>query len=335
MTFENSESRPLLEISNLKLNVNGDESVSIVDDISLFVSEGQMVGLVGESGSGKSMTAFSISRLLPDGINVSGKVFLKGEELTKLSRSDLENLRGSRISYIFQEPMSALNPSMTVGRQILDVVVRHTEYRGVQARERVLSLLREMRIPAPESVYNQRPFELSGGMRQRILIAMAFSCDPELIIADEPTTALDVTVQAKILNLLQWRAKQSGVSILLITHDLAVVRQVCDYLYVMYKGQIVEHGPAGEVMNCPRHPYTAGLIACLPSDASVEERLMALPPVDEEAGAAGNGCIYRERCLYASEPCGRRPVFEEVEHGGAVACWNHRVAGSVNAVGSV
>ena len=257
---------PALQIDNLVMDVVHSGGASrILDQVTLQIAPGEIVGLVGESGSGKSMTAYAIGRLLPPVCQiVSGSIRVAGNDIAALTDRSLQALRGAEIAYIFQEPMTALAPTRRVGKQLVDVLIRHTGLTHTAARDRAIALLADVHITDPARVFAAWPHELSGGMRQRILIAMAFSCEPTLIVADEPTTALDVTVQAQVLALLKQLARQKGTAVLLISHDMGVIRQICQRLYVMHRGRIVEQADTETVIQAPRHPYTQRLLSCLP-----------------------------------------------------------------------
>ena len=266
---------PVLRIENLALTFVGHESTQeALRGLSLSVTPGEIVGVAGESGSGKSVTALSVLRLLPPQAKLdAGKLELFGRNVLALPTPELQNLRGAHVAMVFQEPMTALNPVLRVGEQMCDVLLRHTTLTPESAKTLSLDLLRDMKIEDPARTFAAYPHELSGGMRQRVMIAMAFSCRPRLIIADEPTTALDVTVQAQILSLLRTRAHATGTAVLLISHDLGVIAQVCDRLYVMHRGEVVEHGPARAVLRRPQHAYTRHLLNALPDGKPPRTRL--------------------------------------------------------------
>ena len=310
--------QPLLEIN--KLYVGHDNDAPIVEQVNLVVERGETVGLVGESGCGKSLTALAIMGLLADNLSVTnGKILLDGEEIQNLPQRKAQRLRGERMSMIFQEPLTALNPVMTVGAQIVEVLRTHRHMGRAEARTRSIELLRMVKIPDPEARFNEYPHQMSGGMRQRVVIAIAIACNPSLLIADEPTTALDVTVQAQILLLLKQLQQEENLGLLLITHDLGVVRQVADRIVVMYAGSVVEEGQVDEVLDQPRHPYTAGLIAARPqgSFAAGASRLADISgsvPAPEKRPA---GCVFRARCPFVQHLCEEyRPslVFDEAGH---------------------
>ena len=268
-------SAPVLTVSHLSLGFVGfDETVAALKDVSITVDAGEIVGLVGESGSGKSVTALSILKLLPDGkTRYGGAVSVLGHDVLQQTPRELQAMRGAEVAMIFQEPMTALNPVLRAGEQITDVILRHRHMPRSEAETLAIGLLKDLHIGDPARVMQSYPHELSGGMRQRVMIAMAFSCQPKLIIADEPTTALDVTVQAQILTLLKERAAATQTSVLLISHDLAVVAQLCDRVYVMYRGEIVEQGPTADVIHRPQHAYTRALLNALPEGKAPKSRL--------------------------------------------------------------
>ncbi|HEV8470458.1 MAG TPA: ABC transporter ATP-binding protein [Candidatus Limnocylindria bacterium] len=295
----------------------------VVRDVSLELNRGEITALVGETGSGKTMTALSLIRLLPVGARLTGgTVRLGTDELTSLSEKDLMKTRGSRISMVFQDPLAALNPVRTIGFQITEPMRVHLAVGGREARTRAAALLGELGMPDPFGALRRYPHELSGGMRQRALIAVALSCDPDVLLADEPTTALDVTIQAQILELLRREVDQRGLAVLLVTHDLGVAALVADRVAVMYAGAIVESGPVLDVLRQPNHPYTRGLVGCVPR---VDVRLRPLPTLP--GGVQGvweipSGCRFAPRCPHAIAAC--RDVEPQLEHvgpGHASACW--------------
>lgn len=310
---------PILAIEALSVAAwrNG-SARKVLDGISLHVCEGEVAGLVGESGSGKSMLGSAIGGLLPRGCTVvAGRVLWRGQDLVGADDVSLSGLRGAQIAYVFQEPMTALNPTLRVGRQLTDVIRRHAEPDPGAAKALALRLLADVRIEAPQEVFDSWPHQLSGGMRQRVLIAMAFSCKPALIVADEPTTALDVTVQAQVLSLLLTLARDRSAAVLLISHDIGVIRRACDSVHVMYAGRIVERGRTATVLETPRHPYTRALLDCLPGRVQPKARLNALPA----GSAAISGCAFRSRCASAVERCSETPPLTDVANAGAAACW--------------
>jgi peptide/nickel transport system ATP-binding protein len=300
----------VLSIEDLNLEFPGfRSSAKALNGVNLTVGAGEIVGVVGESGSGKSVTAMVSLGLLPKGSYrvTEGSVRLLGQDILAQSEHQLGQLRGREVAMIFQEPMTALNPTRRIGQQLLDVIRRHQPLSKQQARAKAIELLHDMHIADPAQVLERYPFELSGGMRQRIMIALAFSCDPKLLIADEPTTALDVTVQRQVLLLLREKARQRGTAILLITHDMALVSQFCDRMYVMYTGAIVEQGPTDEVMSRPAHPYTQGLLASLPERAIPGQDLDTLSGQVPNLAQLPTGCTFKERCAYRMPVCEQRP----------------------------
>lgn len=296
----------LLSVQNLKTQFTTDTgTVRAVDGVSFTINEGETVGIVGESGSGKSVTALSIMRLLPHRISniVDGKIFFKGKDLVNLREKDMRKIRGNDIAMIFQEPMTSLNPSYTIGSQIGEVMRLHMKLSKKEAEKRCIELLEKVGIPRAEKIVNDYPHQLSGGMRQRVMIAMAIACDPKLIIADEPTTALDVTIQAQILELIQQMKQEKNMSILIITHDLGVVSEVCDRVIVMYAGRIVEEANVRTLFESPSHPYTIGLIESMPSLEEEVEWLETIPgnvPIPSEMP---KGCKFAPRCKFANQRC--------------------------------
>lgn len=318
-------SQAVLQIDKLNLEFPGFRaSAKALNGVSLSVAPGEIVGVVGESGSGKSVTAMLTLGLLPQGSYrvTSGSVTLVGHDMLALSERQLMEVRGRKAAMIFQEPMTALNPTRRIGQQLLDVIRRHTALDVPQARSKAIELLKDMHIADPEQILDRYPFELSGGMRQRIMIALAFSCDPQLLIADEPTTALDVTVQRQVLLLLREKARERGTAILLITHDMALVSQFCDRVYVMYAGGIVEQGATAAVMKAPQHPYTQGLLVCLPENAEPGSELNSIPGQVPNLASLPTGCTFKERCARRHERCEARPTLlptRDTDH--LSACW--------------
>ncbi|MGQ0569078.1 MAG: ABC transporter ATP-binding protein [Armatimonadota bacterium] len=314
---------PLLSIRNLMVQFTSEGRVSrAVDGVDLDVHNGETVGLVGETGCGKSVTALAVLGLVPSppGRIAGGHVIFESEELLKKSPAELRRIRGAGISMVFQEPMTSLDPSFTVGSQLTEVLEAHRGLRGETARREALKLLDEVRMPHPKRVLGQYPFQLSGGMRQRVMIALALSCRPRLLIADEPTTALDVTVQAQIFSLLKDLQAQLGMAILLITHDLAVVAENCDRLYVMYAGRIAESASVDALFGEPLHPYTQGLMTAVPGRGGA--RLHAIPGEVPSAAQYPPGCRFWPRCPHAMARCREsHPPLLEPSSGHQVACF--------------
>ncbi|WP_244497362.1 ABC transporter ATP-binding protein [Ensifer sp. Root954] len=330
MTMGTAEPRgQALAINNLSLEFpTFSGAVKALDDVTISVGKAEIVGIVGESGCGKSVTTMAATGLLPKGRYriTGGTVRLFGHSTLSMDDNQLQDLRGKVVSTIFQEPMNALNPTIRIGRQLTDVIMRHEEIDLAEARRVARDILADMLIGEPERVMNLYPFELSGGMRQRVLIAMAFSCNPGLIIADEPTTALDVTVQAVILRLIQNRARRTGTSVIFISHNVAVVSQLCDRLYVMYAGRIVEHGATRTVLETPQHPYTQALLRCLPERVAPKQELEAIPGAVPNLLHPPAGCYFQPRCKEAVEQCRTRSPQLVGASGQQVACWRRGVA---------
>ena len=317
----------ILNIKNLSVSLTGKRgAVPILHDISLEVEEGHILGLVGESGSGKSMTAFAITQLLPGGRNsiVGGSINFCGQELTEKTEKEMAKFRGKEIAMIFQEPMTCLNPVFTVGRQMTDVIMTHQQVKHENATKKALEMLEKVHIRNAERVLKCYPYELSGGMRQRVMIAIALSCSPKLLIADEPTTALDVTIQAQIIFLIKDACKASGTGVVFISHDLGVVSQLCDKIAVMYAGQIVEMGMAGDVLMDPQHPYTKALLSSIPRftpKENEEDQLYAIPGMVPDPLEIIPGCRFAPRCPYALDICRQEaPPLKELEEGHSLHC---------------
>lgn len=316
-------SKELLKIDKLKTVIkvrNGE--LTPVDEVSISVPPHTTVGIVGESGCGKSMTAMSIMGLLPKNVRIeSGSIKLKDTELTSLSQKEMRKVTGDRISIIFQEPMTSLNPVLTVGKQVREAITLHRNVSKEEAKKMVIDMFRNVGIPEPERRYNAYPHELSGGLRQRVMIAMAMVCEPELLIADEPTTALDVTVEAQILHLMRQLRDEKNTSILMITHNLGVVAEICDTVYVMYAGQVVEHADVFELFKNPSHPYTEGLMGSLPTVNS-KERLKSIPGIVPKLDKLPKGCRLHDRCKYATERCrNEMPPLYDIGNGHTVRCF--------------
>jgi oligopeptide/dipeptide ABC transporter ATP-binding protein len=317
---------PMLEVRDLHVQIAARRgTVRAVDGVSLEVAGGEALGLVGESGSGKSMTLRAILGVLPAEAKItSGRVILDGVDLVPLSNSDLNRIRGPKMAMIFQEPMSALNPVMRVGNQIAEGPRVHLGYSKAKAAERALELMRRVGIPDPERRFRAFPHEFSGGMRQRVMIAIALSCDPEIILCDEPTTALDVTIQDQILRLLARLCAESGVSLIFVTHDLPVVAQLCRRLAVMYGGQLVETGDVRDVLLEPRHPYTLGLVRSAPDVDYVRDSLIPIPGSPPSLVTPPSGCRFHPRCAFVEEDCKVLPTpLRELSGGRQTACLHY------------
>jgi len=316
--------QPLLEIDDLRTHFfTRDGVVRAVDGVSYEVQPGETLAVVGESGCGKSVTALSILRLIPSppGRVVGGTIRFQGRNLLEVDETEMRSIRGNEISMIFQEPMTSLNPVLTIGRQIGETLRLHQGLDAKRALERSVAMLRLVHIPEAERRVEQYPHQLSGGMRQRVMIAMALACNPKLLIADEPTTALDVTIQAQILELLRELQQEFGMSILLITHDLGVVAEMADFVAVMYAGQVVEYAPAEELFAHPSHPYTLGLFHSRPSLGQRKERLNVIPGTVPNPIHFPSGCRFHPRCSYVQDVCRTTDVrLEEVAPEHTSAC---------------
>ncbi len=318
--------RTLLELRELKTHFHVDEGIAkAVDGVSYQLLEGETLGVVGESGCGKSVTALSVMGLvpMPPGRHVGGEILFRGEDLTRKTEAQMRTIRGNDIAMIFQEPMTALNPVYTVGNQIMETVMLHQGMDSDQARAHAIAMLEKVGIPAPAARVDEYPHQLSGGMRQRVMIAIAMACNPSLLIADEPTTALDVTIQAQILDLIRELQEQERMSVLLITHDLGVVAQSSHHVAVMYAGKVVEYATVEDLFGSPKHPYAIGLFRSLPDLAGPGQRLETIPGVVPSATHFPSGCRFRTRCPIASDRCAEEtPSLDPFEVGGAhtVAC---------------
>ena len=314
----------LLEVNGLRTSFFTDAGeVKAVDGISFQLERGKVLGIVGESGSGKSVTAYSIMQILaPTGKIVGGSVKLDGQELVGAGEKVMHTVRGNKISIIFQDPMTSLNPTSTVGHQLMEAILLHTDRNKQQARERALEMLRLVNVNEPEKRLKQYPFELSGGMRQRVMIAMALACEPDILIADEPTTALDVTIQAQILDLMRDLQQQLGMAIIMITHDLGVVAQMCDEVIVMYAGSICEQGTADEIFYNPCHEYTKGLMRSIPTAENNGRRLQPITGTPIDLLNMPAGCPFAPRCEAAMKVClAQRPERMLLNDDHAAACW--------------
>jgi oligopeptide/dipeptide ABC transporter ATP-binding protein len=305
---------PLLEIRSLSTHFFTEDGViRAVENVSFELFPGEILSLVGESGCGKSVTALSILKLIPSppGRVVSGEILFDGKDLLKLKEKEMEKVRGNDIAMIFQEPMTSLNPVFTVGDQIMEAILFHQKVDREVARKKAVELLDRVRIPSPEATIDAYPHQLSGGMRQRAMIAMALSCQPKLLIADEPTTALDVTVQAQVLRLLKEIQREMGMAVLLITHDLGVVSEIADRVAVMYAGRMMEYGPIGTIFRQVRHPYTRGLLDSIPPLEEKRKRLNAIPGQVPDPMDLPVGCTFHPRCSLAMDDCKKAepPLF--------------------------
>ncbi|UCD34464.1 MAG: ABC transporter ATP-binding protein [Nitrospiraceae bacterium] len=317
-------SEPILKIKDLKVYFDTDDGVvKSVDGVDLEIMKGTTLGLVGESGCGKSVTCLAIPRLIPvpPGRIAGGQIIYKGKDLLVLSEEEMEHIRGNDISMIFQEPMTSLNPVFTVGDQISEAITLHQGKTSAEARELAVQILKKVGIPSPDIRVRDYPHQMSGGMKQRVMIAMALSCNPELLIADEPTTALDVTIQAQILDLIRSLQDEFGMSVLMVTHDLGVVANVASHVAIMYASKIAEYGTAEDIFGDPRHPYTLGLFTSIPAIGGTKGSLYVIPGNVPNPLAYPRGCTFWPRCLFAEDVCRvEEPLLEEVSAGHRAAC---------------
>ena len=319
---------PELLVKNLKVSfATSKKELIAVRGISYQLNQGEILALVGESGCGKTVSALSILRLIqePPGKIVSGEILFAGKDLLKLKKKELQDLRGKDIAMIFQDPMTSLNPVLTIGEQIIETLLRHTSLSRKKAREKSFRLLEQVEIPSPKQKLDQYPHQLSGGMRQRVMIAMALSCSPRILIADEPTTALDVLIQAQILSLLKKIKNDTQMSILLITHDLGVVAEVAERVMVMYAGEIVESGSVNDLFRSPLHPYTIGLMESIPTLESTQQKLSKLKEISGTVPSLSQvpfGCPFHPRCSAAETRCKTdKPKLKKISQTHSVSCW--------------
>ncbi|MDR0267874.1 ABC transporter ATP-binding protein [Paenibacillus sp.] len=324
----------LVEFRNLQTHFHTSTGVvKAVDDVSFTIREGETLCVVGESGCGKSVTAMSLMRLVesPPGRIAGGEIMFEGKDILKLNNNDMRRIRGNDISIIFQEPMSSLNPVLTIGEQITEPIILHLMLDRKEAKKRALELINLVGIPRAEDIFHSYPHELSGGMRQRIMIAIALSCDPKLLIADEPTTALDVTIQAQILDLMRDIKKKLNTSIMLITHDLGVVAEMADFVVVMYAGKVIEEASVLELFKNPQHPYTMGLLKAKPVINQTSERLYTIPGQVPNPIELGENCHFHDRCEFCMDICKmQEPPLREHETGHKTACWLFEKEGEQN-----
>jgi peptide/nickel transport system ATP-binding protein len=313
----------LLDVNNLQVEIRKQgKEVRILDDISFSIYKGETLGIVGESGCGKSMTALSIMRLLPENAKIKGEVKLDKIMVSSLSKKQLEEVRGNYISMIFQEPLTSLNPLHRIGKQIEESLVLHTKLSKKERRQKAIELLIAVGLPRADEIIDEYPHQLSGGMRQRVMIAMAMACQPKLLICDEPTTALDVTVQAQILELMNELKTKNNMSMILITHDFGVVAEVCDRVLVMYAGKIVEEATVEELFERPCHPYTQGLLELIPRLEIKKERLGSIPGSVPMPGSMPIGCRFADRCTKVMDRCRQEtPKKYEIDKGHFCSCW--------------
>ncbi|AVP58752.1 ABC transporter ATP-binding protein [Pulveribacter suum] len=315
----------LLEVQNLVVEFPGRRgTLRALDNVSFSIAPGEILGVVGESGAGKSLTGASIIGLLePPGRIASGQILLEGQRIDNLSAEQMRHVRGRRIGAIFQDPLTSLNPLYTVGQQLIETIRTHLPVSASEARQRAIGLLKDTGIPAAEQRIDHYPHQFSGGMRQRVVIALALAAEPQLIVADEPTTALDVSIQAQIIQLLKSICKTRGAAVMLITHDMGVIAETCDRVAVMYAGRVAEIGPVHEVINRPAHPYTAGLMASIPDMESERERLNQIDGAMPRLNAIPRGCAFNPRCPQVFDRC--RVARPDLMPAGATqaACWLH------------
>lgn len=315
----------VLDIKGLRTHFFGERGeIPAVDGVDLHIRKGEILGVVGESGCGKSITSLSVLKLIPEppGKIVDGTILFKGENLVPAKESRMRKIRGDEISMIFQEPMTSLNPLFTIGEQIIETIRLHRKISKKSARQHAIDMLRKVGIPRPEAVIGEYPHQLSGGMRQRVMIAIAIACDPELLIADEPTTALDVTIQAQILSLIKQLNKELGTAVMLITHDLGVVAEMCDRVVVMYAGKVVEEADVRTIFHRPQHPYTKGLIQSVPRMDDAKERLYSIPGNVPQLSMHLKGCRFAPRCEFVFDRCRESlPELLETEAEHKCRCW--------------
>lgn len=324
--------KKVLDVVGLNTSFFTDEGeIPAVDHVDFHINEGEILGIVGESGCGKSVTSLSIMQLIPSppGKITSGHIYFKGEDLVQASEKRMREIRGNDIAMIFQEPMTSLNPLFTIGNQLIEAIRIHRKWDKKKAKEHVIKMLKLVGLPRAEELYGEYPHQLSGGMRQRVMIAMALLCDPQVLIADEPTTALDVTIQAQILQLMKELNEKLNTAIMLITHDLGVVAEVCDRVTVMYAGKVVEEADVQTIFKNPKHPYTKGLIQSVPDKRHKKEHLYSIPGNVPKPGSIKKGCRFAGRCEYAGDRCYQEdPLLYEVD--GAkhrVRCFIHSEEG--------
>lgn len=324
---EHTMRESLLKIENLQTHFFTERGqIPATNGVDIIVNQGEILGIVGESGCGKSVTSLSVMGLVPfpPGKIVGGKIMFKGEDLVKASEKRMREIRGNEIAMIFQEPMTSLNPVYTVGDQISEVILLHTRLSKKAARMKAIEMLRMVGIPRSEEIFDEYPHQLSGGMRQRVMIAMAFVCNPLLLIADEPTTALDVTIQAQILDLMQSLNRENGTAIMLITHDLGVVAEMCQRVVVMYAGSVFEEGDVRSILKGPKHPYTIGLLHSIPKLEESTDRLYSIPGNVPVPGSIIQGCRFAPRCAHAMDKCHlEMPELKTLGAGHKSRCWLH------------
>ena len=320
--MHSTRTNDLLTIEDLKTYFRTPEGIlKAVDGVSFNLKEGECTCVVGESGSGKSTLALSILRLLDESARIEGRIIFNGKNLLELPEGEIRKIRGNEISMIFQNPQSSFNPVIRIGEQIVEQIINHKRVSKKEAKNRTIELLKDVGIPDAEKRFGDFPHQLSGGMRQRAMIAMALSCNPRIIIADEPTSALDVTIQAQILDIFR-RLKEKGISILFITHDLGIVSEIADRVVVMYAGRAVEEGTIDDIFDNPKHPYTVGLLACLPKISDEDDRLPYIPGTIPSLIKPPAGCVFHPRCRFRFEPCSKKiPPEYRISDTQSVACF--------------
>ncbi|MFC7395151.1 ABC transporter ATP-binding protein [Scopulibacillus cellulosilyticus] len=319
--------KPVLDVQGLKTYFFTDEGkIPAVDGVDFYVKEGEILGIVGESGCGKSVTSLSVMGLLPSppGKIIGGHIYYKDDDITYASEAKMRRIRGNEIAMIFQEPMTSLNPVFTIGSQLIEAIRIHKKCSKKAASKRAVELLQLVGLPRAKELLEDYPHQLSGGMRQRVMIAMAMSCDPKVLIADEPTTALDVTIQAQILELMLKLNRETETAIIMITHDLGVVAQMCHRIVVMYAGKIVEEGLVRDIFNHPKHPYTQGLLRSVPDMGNRKERLYSINGSVPKPGTIKSGCLFAPRCEYVTERCIKEEphlIKDQDNNNHGVRCW--------------
>jgi oligopeptide/dipeptide ABC transporter ATP-binding protein len=331
---EQRVAEPLLKVSGLRTHFFTDEGVvKAVDGVDFEVPRGGILGIVGESGCGKSITSLSIMRLVaqPQGRIVEGQILFNGQDLLKLSEEEMRKIRGNRVALISQDPMTSLNPVLTVGDQVMEAIILHQQVSKAEARKKAIDMLERVGIPGAAKRIDDYPHQFSGGMRQRVVIAMALSCQPDLLIADEPTTALDVTIQAQILDLMRDIRDRNNAAVIMITHDLGVVAELCDTVAVMYAGKVVEYTDVYTIFRNPQHPYTQGLMASIPQLGVKQERLTPIEGQPPSLSKLPPGCSFAPRCPHAWAKCQEAPKLETTEPGHLVRCWLTKEAAAVSA----
>lgn len=319
--------KALVEFKDLKVYFHTDKGiVKSVNGVSFDINEGETVGIVGESGCGKSVTAMSLMKLIPTSKIEGGEIIFQGKDILKMKENELRQIRGNEISMIFQEPMTSLNPAFTVGNQIIEGIMLHQNLSKEEAKKKVIDMIKLVEIPRAEEIYDSYPHELSGGMRQRIMIAMALSCNPKLLIADEPTTALDVTIQAQVLDIMKNIKEKLNTSIMMITHDLGVVAEMCDRVVVMYAGKIIEVADVVELFKNPKHPYTIGLLKSKPIlGKNVGNRLYSIPGQVPNPIGIPDSCYFSDRCEKVCDRCRTQiPPLIKLQNGHSIACWLYK-----------